>query len=445
MNKTPILKKITVGITLLLCFSLFQDTGAQSIICGDGILKSYLDRNYPEYMESVQHTFEEAKSKGANPFRSQEVYTIPIVVHVVWKEEEENLHDSIIHNQIQTLNEDFRRLNLDALNIRSIFASRVGDPGIEFELVGIERVKTEEEFTPSILGLPDQVKKSIDGGSDAWNTEEYLNLWVCNIQPLSIFGIEAVVLGYAYPPANLSHWPEGAEAPSPEVDGVVVDYRIFGRNNSLKVDPGTGDSISGYGRTAVHEIGHYLGLRHLWGDVLFGDGCSEDDGVEDTPNQASSSNWECDTTKNTCEISPVNYPDMIENYMDYSAETCMNSFTMGQIQIMRAVLEGPRAGLIEGTVSVEDSELVDGISLQLYPNPTSDGVFYLSLSDITEPIKLGYQLFDNMGRLVKSRENLDELETIDISNQSPGMYHLRLIDRQTSREIAARKLILTSH
>ncbi|TVQ44198.1 MAG: T9SS C-terminal target domain-containing protein [Saprospirales bacterium] len=426
--------------TGLLFFSIHSN--AQQLVCGDGILKNYLDRNYPEYMDRVRATFEEARMNGITPYRGQEIYTIPVVVHVVWNEEEENLHDSIIIDQIRIMNEDFRRLNPDAENLRPIFWDRVGDPGIEFELVAIERVQTTALFTPSLTALPDQLKRSADGGSDAWDPERYMNLWVCKLQPLTVFGIQlGQVLGYAYPPANLDNWPEGSSAPSPEVDGVVVDYRIFGRNNPLEIDPGTGESVSGYGRTTIHEIGHYLGLRHIWGDVLFGDGCSEDDGVEDTPNQAAASNWACDTTVNSC-ISPLDsLPDMIENYMDYSDERCMNSFTNGQIAIMRAVLEGPRSGLLQ---PVSTREEILEKSYSIYPNPSAVGIFNYSLYSMNGE-HLKYQVFDQMGRLIQSGDIQSRQGAIDLSGNIPGLYFLRLIDMEGSQVFADERLLISGN
>ncbi|TVR80699.1 MAG: T9SS C-terminal target domain-containing protein [Saprospirales bacterium] len=425
---------------ILICFQSIQVNAQMKMMCGDGLLKAQMERNYPGYNDVLEKTFEDARARAITPYRGQPVYTIPVVVHVVWKEEEENLHDSIIINQIEVLNEDFRRLNADAGNLRAIFADRVGDPGIEFELVAIERVQTNAEFTPTLLGLPDQLKISEQGGSDAWDTERYMNLWVCKIQPLSIFGVPlGQVLGYAYPPADLDNWPEGASAPSPEVDGVVVDYRIFGRNNSLKIDPGIGDSISGFGRTAVHEIGHYLGLRHIWGDALFGDGCAVDDGVDDTPNQEASSNWACDTTANTCIDTINDLPDMIENYMDYSDERCMNSFTLGQIAIMRAVLEGPRSGLIEPISTVRIN--YESVRISLYPNPSSNGSFQLSIGGIRTG-DLMVEVFDGIGKMVYQRSKLDSLEKISLENTRPGLYFVRISNIETGHLIATEKLLI---
>ena len=431
---------LVVGFLLVL-----PDGYSQKPMCGDGILKSHLERNYPEYFQLVNETFEEVKSRAIPPYRSQEVYTIPVVVHIVWKEEEENLHDSIVHNQIEVLNEDFRRLNADADNIRDIFLDRVGDPGIEFELVDIVRVNTEAEFAVSLFGLPDNVKQSSLGGSDAWDTESHLNIWVCKIQPLTIIGIPpGQVLGFAYPPTGLDNWPDDVSAPSPELDGVVVDYRIFGRNNSLTIDPGIGEPISGYGRTTVHEIGHYLGLRHIWGDgggLFGGDGCEVDDGVEDTPNQESSSEWTCDTSRNTC-IDPVeDLPDMIENYMDYSLETCMNSFTNGQIAIMRAVIEGPRNGLIAPTSTV-DNHLSSGV--RIFPNPSESGVFNYRIQQGAEH-PLAYRVYDQLGRLVNSGQGLSEAGHMDLSGLQSGIYFMRIYDRESMQLVGTEKILIGGH
>jgi hypothetical protein len=116
------------------------------------------------------------------------------------------------------------------------------------------------------------------------------------------------------------------------------------------------------GRACVHEVGHYLGLRHIWGDPLFGDGCSVDDGLSDTPNQNAASQFSCNHNLNSCTDSPVNYPDMVENYMDYSNDGCMNMFTVNQSIVMRAILELARPGLIEGQDGSDDCTLAGDLN-----------------------------------------------------------------------------------
>jgi len=425
---------MTINTTLnyLFLFSfllLTATTNAQHKLCGHDLVLKSMEANYPNYREAVNRTFETAKRIGkANRLsRSSAVYTIPVVVHVVWKEDAENIPDSLITTQIEVLNEDYRRLNADAGNIRPIFEDVVDDAMIEFELVDIIRVQTDEDFQIQLTGgLPDNVKVTADGGSDALDTETHLNIWICHIQPITIIGLTlGQVLGYAYPPAGLAHWPEDLAAPSPELDGVVIDFRVIGRNNPNEVDLGLGMPLVTRGRTATHEVGHYLGLRHAWGDGgdLFGlmDSCNADDGVEDTPNTGSQANFDCDDTRNSCDTGTDDLPDMIENFMDYAAEDCMNSFTMGQIDILRGVLESERCMLVGAcdltTVSVIDQSHL----LAAFPNPTAHSLT-LQLD--------GYDLADfdiNMQSILGESVAISlTRNTMDLSTLTNGIYVLTL-------------------
>jgi hypothetical protein len=308
--------------------------------CGYAPYIQSLEDRYPGYMEAVDRTFEEAKQRGQES-RIQgrrTVYRIPVVVHVVHvtSNPAQNLADSIIEDQIRILNEDFRRMNIDAGNIRPEFSDIAGDAMIEFELQEVKRVGIPFFIIPG-FNLYDDIKDSSAGGSDAVDPEHTLNIWVGELFP-------GLSLGYAYPPAGMPNWPPGAEASSPGVDGVVIEYRAFGSNNpASSFYEGQGFTIKG--RTAVHEVGHYLGLRHIWGDG----GCGEDDGINYTPAASENSQSSgCDPGKNTCDAGQTgDLPDMWENYMDYSEEPCQVAFTLEQIDLMRGVLEGPRVGLVD--------------------------------------------------------------------------------------------------
>ncbi len=428
-------KKMIMKILKLVLWISFmaQMTFAQhvhpEILCGYDLLKEQMERQYPGFQEHTDAVFEAAKRKGAASrlTRGGEIYKIPVVVHVVWKENEENIPDSAIYSQIAVLNEDFRRLNADADNVRGEFESVVGDPMIEFDLVEIIRVETAVEFRPSLTGLPDEVKRTFDGGSDAWDTESYLNIWVCHLRPLSFGGIDiGLVLGYAYPPADLPNWPDGASAPTPEVDGVVIDYRVFGRNSPHQIlVPTTNQPIITKGRTPVHEIGHYLGLRHIWGDgggLLGGSSCGEDDGVEDTPNSGGQAEWACDYTRNTCVDAMGDLPDMIENYMDYASENCMNSFTQGQIDIMRGVLEGPRCGLLNNCDPLAVSTLSTK-ALRLFPNPTREEVYLELNSQKLEDYTLRVRTL--LGQIVPVVVSADK-RSISFAGLPKGIYLVEL-------------------
>ena len=412
-------------VVVLGCFMLKAQEIQTPVGCGYDHYVFSLDQKYPGFHEAAQIKVDPTKLLQT---KNLEVYTIPVVVHIVWKEDEENIPDSIIYQIMDVLNEDYRRLNADADLIRDTFTDVVGDPFIEFELAGIERVQTDTTFSMNLLAnsLPDNVKTSVGGGSDAWNTEDYLNIWVCNIAGGSL-------LGYAYPPADLDHWPEGASAPSPELDGVVVHYEVFRRSGSYASSGlfGLGErTIPVRGRTVTHEVGHYLGLRHIWGDGLLSiigiPDCSTDDGVEDTPNQGASSQFSCDPEQNSCDDDgEIQMPDMFENYMDYSSEDCLNSFTLGQIAIMRSVLENERNGLINGTttsIAIEQSE-----SFNVFPNPTSNELF-IETND-TDLDRFQLDLFDMQGRVLQTQkvENANnELQQIDIHTLPAGIYGLSI-------------------
>ena len=322
-----------------------------------------------------------------------ETYYIPVVFHVIYNSESQNIPDSVIVSQIDVLNEDYRRLNSNASDTREEFLEFAGDANIEFFLANIDpngnptngiihQYTEREEFLliddifSNEIAL-DEVKSSATGGSDAWDTSKYLNIWVCNIGSLDIGGFElGQVFGYAYPPTNIDEalmnlaetqtvpsWPTDMLTNDESVQGVVIHYTTVGRNNPSANEDGM--TANNQGRTAVHEIAHYLGLRHIWGDgnAFFGeDGCSVDDGISDTPNASDQAGYECNLNKNTCSgdtfgSSGEDLPDMVENYMDYSPDNCMNIFTNGQINVMRNVLEIARTELIQTENSLTNNEL----------------------------------------------------------------------------------------
>lgn len=294
-------------------------------------------QTHPYYRQAVEETFRTAQRAGEQERGSRNTLVIPVVVHVVWRQSGENLPLSTIQEQIDVLNEDYQRLNPDTSSLRAIFQPIAANPQIQFRLDSVIYKQTDTIFTSTglfpDLNITNKVKRDCNGGDDAWDVTRYLNIWVCNLG-------SSGVLGFAYPPANLTNWPAGSEAPSVGLEGVVLDYRIVGRAGSITV---SGTTITTQGRSATHEVGHYLGLRHIWGDgplAVFGiPDCSGNDGVSDTPTAGRGSNFLCDPTQNTCGAGTAgDLPDMIENYMDYSTESCMNTFTQGQVDIMRGIL-----------------------------------------------------------------------------------------------------------
>ncbi|MEO8689695.1 MAG: zinc metalloprotease [Solirubrobacteraceae bacterium] len=250
----------------------------------------------------------------------RKLVTIQVVVHVVAKTDEENISDEQIGSQIDVLNQDYRATNADHSKIPDAWTSLAADPNIRFALAtkdpkgkptnGITRVQT----TRDSFGTGDSVKKKSGGGTPPWATDRYLNIWVCNLGD--------GLLGYAQFPGGPA-----------KTDGVVILYTAFGTKGAA-ADP------FNLGRTATHEIGHFLNLRHIWGDT---NDCSGSDQVSDTPRAQAPNYGRPDFPHISCNNGPNG--DMFMDYMDYVDDAAMFMFTQGQAARMNATLAGPRKKL----------------------------------------------------------------------------------------------------
>ena len=296
----------------------------------------------------------------ANQRTEGTVYRIPVVVHVIYNTTAQNVSQAQIQSQIDVLNKDFRRTNPDYTLTPSEFAGSVSDTEIEFYLAttdpsgnpttGVTRTST----TKASFTTNDDMKFTARGGKDAWNTQKYLNLWVCNMS--------GGILGYAQFPGS------GAA----NTDGVVILTTGFGSTGNVAAP-------FNLGRTATHEVGHWLNLRHIWGDG----GCSADDFVSDTP-LAAASNGGCPTyPKKSCSSNGGFTSDMFMNYMDYTNDACMYMFTTGQTNRMRAVLAsgGFRSALSTGTVVTPPTTC--GVPANLATSAVTSSTFTASWSAVS--------------------------------------------------------------
>ncbi len=252
--------------------------------------------------------------------------SIPVVVHVLFHDDDQNITDEQVASQIDVLNEDYAATNGDIGQVPGAFADLVGNPGLSFHLArqdpdgrpteGITRT----QVTSADFGVDDTMKKAATGGHDAWDTTRYLNLWVC--------GLRDGVLGYAQFPGG-----------DPATDGVVIATMAFGRQGSAQAP-------FNLGRTATHEIGHYLNLSHIWGEARVPT-CDDTDYVDDTPNQLGPNSGTPSFPKVSCPAAAPN-GDMFMNYMDYVDDAAMFMFSTLQVERMHAALQLSRSALGSG-------------------------------------------------------------------------------------------------
>lgn len=368
----------------------------------------------PEYLQSHplnNHISQRTATEkaGSRDTLKDEVITIPVVVHVLYNTAAQNISDEQILSQIASLNKDYRRENADAANTPEPFKKVAADVRIQFCLAkvdphgyyttGIVRKYTKVEFFQN----DDKMKFSAQGGDDAWDATKYLNLWVCNLFNLT--------LGYGVLPGSPL-----------EKDGVVIKYNVFGT---------VGNLVAPYnkGRTATHEIGHWLGLKHLWGDSSCGD-----DSIADTPQQQAG-NYGCSSFPHLSQCSINSYGDMFMNFMDFSDDACMNLFTQGQKAEMRSLfaLGGPRNSFLN-SIACDSSNAEAGplpnavdseLKITIYPNPFKN-VVYVTANQDKEIVGKVLKLYDITGKLYL-KQSIESANTVVNANNFPsGIYVLKI-------------------
>ncbi len=305
--------------------------------------------DFEEWLAPRVEAYKQAVANGTAP---EVVYTIPVIVHIIHNGEAvgtgSNISQAQVQSQIDRLNEDYRRLNSDTTNTPSAFTSVAADCQINFCLAqvdpngntltepGIDRVNRNTAGFPA----PPYTQGTIDGTikpATSWNPNQYMNIWVLDLG--------GGLLGYAQFPSNTGLGGLNNNGGATNTDGVVIGYKNFGDITKVTTSQLQAGAPYNIGRTATHEVGHWLGLRHIWGDANCGN-----DFCNDTPTQQTS-NYGCPTFPNvTCGNGPNG--DMFMNYMDYVDDNCMNTFTLDQKARMVVVMtQGtPRAALVNSTV-----------------------------------------------------------------------------------------------
>ena len=359
-----------------------------------------------------------------------EIITIPVIVHVLFNNASQNISEAQILSQIEALNKDFRMLNADKSMVPEAFSSLQADSRIMFCLAkvapdgrsttGINRVFTNKPYYMAA----DDMKFKSRGGVDAWDTKSYLNIWIC-----SMFGR---ALGYATPPGG-----------DPAKDGVVINYDVFGTKGVLRAE-------FNKGRTATHEVAHWMGLNHIWGDDVCGD-----DGVGDTPRQKGY-NFGCPTFPKVSDCSPNKNGDMYMNFLDLTSDACMNMFTQGQKMKMRSQfsINGKRNNFLrsykcDGTLATggpmpqdtmpKAAPVIPIDQIKIFPNPVVDVVNVQSkeLATLKGKTAVVYTL---QGKPVYSVILQSNKEKINIFHLLPGMYMLRVGDMESEKHFKLIKM-----
>lgn len=356
------MKRITTYLFLLIGITIGNHSIAQrtcgteayyqkSIIEDPSIIQSTLEAKllYQQWLKT--HPDGGAKKSGT-------ILKIPVVVHVIYENPTENISEAQVISQIEVLNDDYRKLNADTGNVPTWFKPIAADTEIEFVLAvrdpngnttnGITRTSTTVTNFSSA-----NPKSTSAGGKDGWPPKEYLNFWVCDLGN--------GLLGYAIPPSSNP----GSN------DGVVCGYKYVGK----APDNPFGGAFN-KGRTATHEVGHWLGLDHTFlggcSGMTASNCSSQGDGICDTP-PTSNNNYGCPSdNQNTCAETPIDLNDQHMNYMDYVDDGCMNMFTDDQKARMRAIINTSRSGLLTSLGATPVSALDASIAL-VVPSDTTCG------------------------------------------------------------------------
>jgi zinc-dependent metalloproteinase lipoprotein len=359
------------------------------------------------------------------------VVTIPVVVHVIHNGDavgtNENISDARVLSQITVLNQDFRRMiGTPGYNTNAVGA----DMEIEFVMAkrkpdgtatnGIDRVQMSRASWASESSIENQLK-----ANTSWDPTQYFNIWVCAFSDNEndeMYG----TLGYAQFPSSSGLGGIEVNGGEANTDGVIIDYRCFGSSTYAP----SSNYFEDYdkGRTLTHEIGHCFGLIHIWGD---NSSCSVNatdsaqDFCPDTP-AAREEHYDCLRTYNTCTAAAGN--DMVENYMDYTNDTCMNIFTLDQKGRVLAVLQNAprRASLTTSTVgqTLGTASLDKLSTISLYPNPATA---FVNISATASNLPDAYAVYNSVGQLV-AQSNIVTVSdlTINTTAYHSGVYFIKI-------------------
>jgi len=361
--------------------------------------------HHQDVMEFIQNPNNEQANVLRGPNSPAVVVTIPVVFHVLYKNATQNISDAQINSQLAVLNNDYRKLNAD---FNTAVPAAFRPLGADMEIVFAKATRT-----PTGAATTGITRKSVGSsfifedsyylaaGQLAWDTTQYLNIWIGRFS-------DPQILGFAYLPS----------AAGSAFDGLCIGDQFFGTT-------GTASAPFNKGRTATHEIGHYFGLEHPWGDDFSTCGSTQNsDGVADTP-ATDNPHYDCPsfpTNANTCTSSANGA--MFMNFMDYVDDACMAFFTAGQKTIVNNTVNSLRVSLLSSSgLAVNNFESFSSISV--YPNPVSKYFMITSPQVAIDEV----EIFNTMGQLVKTQKLSLANNVINIEELASGTYYLRIYNQ----------------
>ena len=394
---------------VLFWFLVLSTFLGQSQTCSFDFIQS--DTNFHSTIEQNEKIIKEWKQKNSFPLQNRNTITIPVVFHILWHKEEENISNQQIQTQIEILNRDYNSENIELSFIPDEHLASATNANISFCIAtkfdgtnlieGISRKHIDQESINV-----NQLYFSDSGGDDAWNTKKYLNIWVCKLP--------SGLLGFATMPNSVE----------PYKDGIVIDYRNVGSIGSA-----TENTPYHLGRTLTHEVGHYLNLLHPWGKQQ-GE-CEEDDLVDDTPVQAFS-NPNCNLDAHSCGSLDNHW-----NFMGYADDACMAFFTEGQKSRMLECLVALRPQLLdtECCSNAIHRPFLDETSIAIFPNPAKT-TFSVFIDDTLEDKTLfQLELYNQIGEKIMERQEIktNSFYTFDFPQHiSSGIYFLLINNNESS-------------
>lgn len=345
------MKKIFRSVLFVTVLLLIKQTCFSQKECGTPGIQSDLtnaNKNYKKNRDKL-FDFHQQFDPEFSENHNRSIITVPVVVHIVYKNDLEKISLDVINEQISILNRDFRAQNTDLNLVPDRFKHLIADSNIEFRLAirspdnkptnGVTYTKT---ITPIFTMGQDNVKFTNKGGKDAWDTRYYLNIWVCHLDQF---------VGYGTPP--------GLHGRVSNRDGVVIKTSAFGK----RVQNELGCEL---GRTLTHEVGHWLDLAHIWGPCLNQtpccSSCLDDDGINDTPqqNRCNQGNISLSDLRTSCNNA---IGDLFMNFMDYVDDNILIMFTQGQCVRMWGTLTFARKDISnsKGLLPVSSSRFLNSI------------------------------------------------------------------------------------